>query len=54
MTVLSFFSDTGIPSEASVLEEIETAKEILGVTRDISVSEVADWSFVRTALQSLK
>jgi NitT/TauT family transport system substrate-binding protein len=51
---VKLFSDTGIPSEASVLEEIETAKEILGVTRDISVSEVADWSFVRTALQSLK
>lgn len=51
---VKLFSDTGIPSEASVLEEIETAKEILGVSRDITVSEVADWSFARAALQSLK
>ena len=51
---VKLFSDTGIPSEASMIEEIETAKEILGVTRDVSVSEVADWSFARTALQGLK
>jgi hypothetical protein len=37
-----------------MIEEIETAKEILGITRDVSVSEVADWSFARTALQALK
>jgi ABC-type nitrate/sulfonate/bicarbonate transport system substrate-binding protein len=51
---VKLFSDTGIPSEASMIEEIETAKEILGITRDVSVSEVADWSFARTALQALK
>jgi ABC-type nitrate/sulfonate/bicarbonate transport system substrate-binding protein len=51
---VKLFSDTGIPAEASMIEEIETAKEILGITRDVSVSEVADWSFARTALQALK
>jgi NitT/TauT family transport system substrate-binding protein len=51
---VKLYSDTGIPSDASMTEEIETAKEILGVKREISVSEVADWSFARNALQSLK
>jgi hypothetical protein len=37
-----------------MIEEIETAKEILGFTRDVSVSEVADWSFAHAALQALK
>ena len=48
------YSDTGIPADASVLEEIAIAKEILGISRDVSTSEVSDWSFVRTALKGLK
>jgi hypothetical protein len=44
---VELFSDTGIPCEASITEEIETAREILGATRDIAFSEVADWSFAR-------
>jgi NitT/TauT family transport system substrate-binding protein len=51
---VKLFSDTGIPSAASMTEEIETAKEILGITKDVSVSEVADWSFARAAFQALK
>ena len=44
---IKLFSDTGIPADAAVIEEIETAKEILGISRDISISEVADWRFAR-------
>ena len=51
---IKLFSDTGIPADAAVIEEIETAKEILGISRDISISEVADWSFARAALLALK
>jgi ABC-type nitrate/sulfonate/bicarbonate transport system substrate-binding protein len=51
---IKLYSDTGIPSESSMIEEIETAKEILGSSRDVSISEVADWSFARIALQTFK
>jgi len=48
------YSDTGIPSDASMTEEIGAAKEFLGITREVAISEVADWSFVRAALRGLK
>jgi NitT/TauT family transport system substrate-binding protein len=51
---IKLYSDTGIPADASVLEEIGIAKEILGISRDVSTSEVSDWSFVRTALKGLQ
>jgi len=51
---IKLYSDTGIPSDASVMEEIGIAKEILGISRDVSTSEVVDWSFARIALRGLK
>jgi ABC-type nitrate/sulfonate/bicarbonate transport system substrate-binding protein len=51
---IKLYSDTGIPADASVLEEIAIAKEILGISRDVSTSEVSDWSFARSALKGLK
>ena len=51
---IKLYSDTGIPTDASVMEEIGIAKEILGISREVSLSEVADWSFVRAALKGLK
>ncbi len=51
---IKLYSDTGIASESSMIEEIETAKEILGSSRDVSISEVADWSFARIALKTFK
>jgi len=51
---VKFYSDTGIPSDASVMEEIAIAKEILGVSREVSISDVADWSFARIASKGLK
>ena len=51
---IKLYSDTGIPADASVLEEIAIAKEVLGISRDVSTSEVVDWSFARIALKGLK
>jgi ABC-type nitrate/sulfonate/bicarbonate transport system substrate-binding protein len=51
---IRLYSDTGMPTEASIAEEIGVAKEIIGISRDVSPSEVADWSFVQTALRGLK
>ena len=51
---IKLYSDTGIPSDASVMEEIGVAKEILGISRDVSPVEISDWNFVRMALKSLK
>jgi NitT/TauT family transport system substrate-binding protein len=48
------YSDTGIPSEASMLEDIAVAKETQGVTRKVSISDVADWGFAREASRQLK
>ena len=51
---VKLYSDTGIPSDASMMEEIASAKEILGISKDVSPSDVADWSFARMALKALK
>jgi hypothetical protein len=37
-----------------MLEEIAIAKEILGISRDVAIADVADWSFARIALKGLK
>ena len=34
-----------------MLEEITIAKEFLGISREVAITEVADWSFARAALQ---
>ena len=51
---VKLYSDTGVPSDASMMEEIASAKEILGISKDVSPSDVADWSFARIALKALK
>ena len=51
---IKLYSDTGTPSDSSMIEEIGTAKEFLGISRDVAISEVADWSFARIALKSLR
>jgi hypothetical protein len=37
-----------------MLEEIAIAKEVLGITKEVPASDIADWSFARTALKGLK
>jgi hypothetical protein len=34
--------------------KIGIAKEFLGISRDVAIAEVADWSFARIALKGLK
>jgi NitT/TauT family transport system substrate-binding protein len=51
---VKLYSDTGVPTEASMLEEIAIAKEVLGITKEVPASDIADWSFARTALKGLK
>jgi hypothetical protein len=51
---IKLYSDTGIPSDRSMMEEIGIAKEFLGISRDVAIAEVADWSFARIALKGLK
>jgi len=51
---IKLYSDTGTPTDASMLEEIGIAKEFLGISRDVAIGEVADWSFARAALKGLK
>jgi NitT/TauT family transport system substrate-binding protein len=47
--VVKLYSDSGIPSENSILDEIAMIREMIGTTRDIPPSQVADWSFAREA-----
>lgn len=51
---VKLYSDTGVPTEASMLEEIAIAKEVLGITKEVPASDIADWSFARIALKGLK
>jgi ABC-type nitrate/sulfonate/bicarbonate transport system substrate-binding protein len=46
---IKFYSYTGIPSEAAVKEAIAEAKDLLGVTREVTPADVADYSYVRAA-----
>lgn len=51
---VKLYSDTGIPSEDSVMEDLSHARKIQGVTREVPISEVADWSLARRALELLE
>jgi hypothetical protein len=51
---IKLYSDTGTPSDSSMMEEIGIAKEFLGISRDVAIAEVADWSFARIALKGVK
>jgi NitT/TauT family transport system substrate-binding protein/sulfonate transport system substrate-binding protein len=52
--VVKLYSDSGIPSENSILDEIAMIREMIGTTRDITPSQVADWSFAREAGKGIK
>jgi ABC-type nitrate/sulfonate/bicarbonate transport system substrate-binding protein len=51
--VVKLYSDSGIPSESVMRDEIATMKEILGSKRDVGLSQIADWSFAREAAKGL-
>jgi len=52
--VIKLYSDSGIPSESSIIDEIAMIREIVGIKRDIAPSQVADWSFAREAAKGIK
>ncbi|MBI4528636.1 MAG: ABC transporter substrate-binding protein [Deltaproteobacteria bacterium] len=51
---VQLYSDTGIPSEDSMMEDIAHARKIQGVRREVSIGEAADWSLARRALELLE
>jgi ABC-type nitrate/sulfonate/bicarbonate transport system substrate-binding protein len=52
--VVKLYSDTGLVSDEAMQEFIATAKETLKVSREVSFSEVADFSFARRAVSDLR
>jgi NitT/TauT family transport system substrate-binding protein len=52
--VIKLYSDTGVVSDEVLQEFIATAKETLKISRAVAVSEVADLSFARRAVNELK
>ena len=51
---VKLYSDSGIPAEESMMEDIVHARKIQGVAREVSIGEVADWSLARKALELLE
>jgi ABC-type nitrate/sulfonate/bicarbonate transport system substrate-binding protein len=45
-------ADTGIAADDSMMESIAFLKDLLGITRKVSISEVADWSFAQQAAKN--
>jgi ABC-type nitrate/sulfonate/bicarbonate transport system substrate-binding protein len=52
--VVKLYSDNGLVSDEAMHEFIATAKETLKVSREVSLSEVADFSLARKAVSELK
>jgi ABC-type nitrate/sulfonate/bicarbonate transport system substrate-binding protein len=51
---VKLFSDNGLVSDDAIQEFIANSKEALKVSRDVSPSEVADFSFARRALREMR
>ena len=51
---ISSYMWTGVPSDASMKADIDSAKTVQKITREISVSDVADWSFAREAYRTIR
>jgi ABC-type nitrate/sulfonate/bicarbonate transport system substrate-binding protein len=52
--IIKLYSDTGLVSDEAMQEFIVNSKDALKVTRDVPISEVADFSFARRAVSDLK
>ena len=52
--VIKLYSDTGIVSDEALQEFIATSKEALKSSREVSFSEIADFSFARRAASELR
>lgn len=51
---LDVVPETGVPPDGATIETINFAKEDLGITREIPMSDVVNWSFAERALRELK
>ena len=51
---VKLYSDNGLISDDAMQEFIVNSKESLKVSREVSISEIADFSFARKALSELK
>lgn len=52
--IVKLYSETGIVSDEAMQEFVANSKEALKVTREVSFSEIADFSFARRAGNELK
>src|SRR6266540_3507251 len=52
--IVKLYSDTGLISDEAMQEFIVTSKEVLKTSRDVSLSEIADFSFARRASSELR
>lgn len=52
--ILKFYSDTGTVSDEAMQEFIANSKEAMKTSRDVSFSEIADFSFARRAVSKLR
>lgn len=52
--IVKLYSDTGLISDEAMQEFIATSKETLKTSRDVSLSEIADFSFARRASSELR
>jgi hypothetical protein len=51
---VKLYSDTGLVSDDAMREFIANAKESLKVSREVSPSEVADFTFARRAVSEIR
>ncbi len=52
--IVKLYSDTGLVSDEAMQEFIANSKETLKTPREVSLSEIADFSFARKAVSELK
>ena len=52
--IVKLYSDTGLVSDEAIQEFIANSKEALKVSREVSISEIADFSFARKAVSEIK
>jgi ABC-type nitrate/sulfonate/bicarbonate transport system substrate-binding protein len=52
--IVKLYSDTGLISDEAMQELIASAKEVLKTTKEVSFSEIADFSFARRASSELR
>jgi ABC-type nitrate/sulfonate/bicarbonate transport system substrate-binding protein len=52
--VVKLYSDTGLVSDEAMHEFIATSKEVLKTAKEVSFSEIADFSFARKAVSEIR